>query len=1048
MQLRTYFLFHSMFGFMTIPLFYVRFKANILFLNLDWVIICSLQKFLIITSSRNLDIHRNQRYNYYSSLDLKRKHSMELLKKIFKSLIIGLLAGTVVALFTHFFFSDIIDHLESFSYDMRYRWEYSHSSKEKIDSITDNDYGIYIVDIDDRSMQKMGFYYNWDRSYHANLINNLSTKFPAAIVFDIYFSNPEDQNHRKRLENLLIQRGETDHSPVLTDQMRQSIISTIDYDTKLEEAIKKAGCVYLGICLADESDYQPFALSQISSRMTLAWHDSLNPSSTITLSPEKLKTILNKKTIIDGTFPALARAAKAIGHVDFVPNEDGIIREVPLLFRFNDFNPAYLPVNMRTVASLFATPNDEIIYEPSLYIDIGKPFKIFKDTDSTLSASYPNVTMAQVKAICSRSVEIQSLGPDQKLEITSLLIAKRDSLGCISFEMNIAGFIPCEIVSALMNSDFKAIQNLGDQKSIALTKDVAIRKESGTDWVISAPFGAGEWYFSAEDIATLSLTTEGDLNLIKAGERKMIFSNFYVRNRGGQLTSSIPVLRQESLIDLCKFGWDRISSMTPGTRMDFGRNVQIPLTEDNQHIITFFGPKGKPFPTYSYYDIVNNRVQGQLEGKIFIVGSTAPALFDIKAAPIDKNYPGVEVHASLINAFLTNTFITRLTNEQNIIILLIVGLTIGFMSSLLKPLTASILTFLSVFVYFLVGMTIFNTNHLWIEIARPIITIFLSFAAVMVFRYITEEKDKKFLHNTFKQYLSPDLIDIMYKKRQQPILGGQEGQLTAYFTDIQGFSTFSEKLGSPTRIVELLNEYLSEMTDILLRHYGTLDKYEGDAIVAFFGAPMQMDDHAQQACLTALNMQKALENLRHKWILEGTKWPSVVKEMRMRIGINSGLITTGNMGSTIRKNYTMMGDAVNLAARLESAAKQYGVFTLISQNTYELVKNEFEFRKIDKITVFGKSDPVEIYELIAEKGGLTPDCKKMISLYNEGLDYFYMREWENAKTKFQEAHLLEPYSQVVPEGMTPSRKFIQYCEMYKITPPGTDWEGVTSLTSK
>lgn len=974
--------------------------------------------------------------------------SMDLLKKIIKSLFIGSLAGTTIALFTHFFFSDIIDHLESISYDMRYRWEYSHPTKEAIDSIADNDYGIYIIDIDDRSMQKMGFYYNWDRSYHADMINNLSNKFPAAILFDIYFSNPEDHNHQNRLEKLLLKSKDINPSILLTDQMRQSIISTIDYDTKFEDAIKKADCVYLGICLSDELDYEQFALSQIRSRMTLAWHDSLNPSSTIFLPPEKLKTILNKKTIIDGTFPALARAAKAIGHVDVIPNEDGIIREVPLLFRFNNFDPVYLPISLRTVVSLFATPNDEIVYEPSRHIDIGKPFKIFKDTDSTLSASYPNVTMAQVKAICNSSAEILSLAPNQKLDITSLLIASRDSSGCISLEMSIAGIIPCEIVSALLASDFKTVQNLENQKSIALTKDVTIRKESMTDWVISAPFDVGEWYFSANDIATLSMVSLSDLEIIKKGQRKIIFNNFHVRNRDGQLTSSIPALRQESLIDLCKFGWDRISSMAPGTRMDFGNNVQIPLTQYNQHIITFFGPKGKPFPTYSYYDILNNRVQGQLDGKIFIVGSTANALFDIKAVPISRSYPGVEVHASLINSFMTNTFVTRLTNWQNIQILLLVGIIIGFFSYLFKPLIGSIFALLSIFIFFLIAMTIFNTDHLWIDVARPILTIFLSFTAVMVFRYITEEKDKKFLQNTFKQYLSPELIDIMYKSRQQPLLGGEEGIRTAFFTDIQGFSTFSEKLGSPTRLVELLNEYLSEMTDILLKHYGTLDKYEGDAIIAFFGAPMHMDDHANQACLTAIDMQNALGKLRKKWISEGNKWPSIVHEMQMRIGINSGLITTGNMGSTIRKNYTMMGDAVNLAARLESAAKQYGVFTLISQNTYELVKNNFEFRKIDKITVLGKSEPVEIYELIAEKGALTPECEKMISLYNEGLTCFYAQQWDNAAEKFQEAHLLEPYSQVTPNGVTPSKKIIQYCELFKINPPGADWDGVMNLTSK
>jgi adenylate cyclase len=345
-------------------------------------------------------------------------------------------------------------------------------------------------------------------------------------------------------------------------------------------------------------------------------------------------------------------------------------------------------------------------------------------------------------------------------------------------------------------------------------------------------------------------------------------------------------------------------------------------------------------------------------------------------------------------------------------------------------------------------MAMFGSSHLWIEIARPLLTILLTFTAVMAYRYITEEKDRKFLQSTFKQYLSPELIDMMYTSKQQPVLGGEEGVRSAFFTDIQGFSTFSEKLGSPTRLVELLNEYLTVMTDILLKHYGTLDKYEGDAIIAFFGAPMPMEDHAHQACLTALDMQESLGALRKKWRSEGDKWPDIVHQMRMRIGINTGCITTGNMGSTIRKNYTMMGDAVNLAARLESAAKQYGVYTMISNFTCDLIKNDFEVRQVDKITVVGKSEPVVVYELMALKNGLSPEIVKMRDSYNEGLRCFYAQEWDKAIKILQETHLQEPFRDIAPKEMTPSKKIIQYCEIYKSNPPGAGWDGVISLTSK
>jgi adenylate cyclase len=399
-------------------------------------------------------------------------------------------------------------------------------------------------------------------------------------------------------------------------------------------------------------------------------------------------------------------------------------------------------------------------------------------------------------------------------------------------------------------------------------------------------------------------------------------------------------------------------------------------------------------------------------------------------------------------SFLNNSFVTRLSTWQDFLLLLMVGIIIGFVAYMLKPLPGSILTVVLVFAYFLVSRTVFGGTRVWIEIARPILTIVLTYTAVMVYRYITEEKDRKFLQSTFKQYLSPDLIDIMYKNKQQPQLGGDEGIRTAYFTDIQGFSTFSEKLGSPTRLVELLNEYLTVMTDTLLEHYGTLDKYEGDAIIAFFGAPMAMPDHAAAACATALDMQRKLGELRAKWVSEGDKWPKIVHEMRMRIGVNSGPIVTGNMGSRVRMNYTMMGDAVNLAARLESAAKQYGVYIMMSGATYDLVKDKYEARQLDKITVVGKSEPVVVYELLSEKGALEPNIQKLVQLYQQGLDNFYTQSWDKAIELFTESEKLEPYREIAAKRMSPSANFILLCKAYKENPPGPGWDGVNKLTSK
>tara|TARA_B100000683_G_C12441594_1_gene536346 strand:- start:589 stop:1458 length:870 start_codon:yes stop_codon:yes gene_type:complete len=289
----------------------------------------------------------------------------------------------------------------------------------------------------------------------------------------------------------------------------------------------------------------------------------------------------------------------------------------------------------------------------------------------------------------------------------------------------------------------------------------------------------------------------------------------------------------------------------------------------------------------------------------------------------------------------------------------------------------------------------------------------------------------------------------MYESGEPPKLGGDCGIITAYFTDIQGFSSFSEKL-SATELVELLNEYLSAMTDILLEEGGTLDKYEGDAIIAFFGAPMPLEDHAVRSCRVALGMQNALLDLRKKWVSEGDKWPQIVHDMRMRIGINSGEIVTGNMGSAMRMNYTMMGDSVNLAARLEEAAKQYGIFTQVSMFTKDMLEDKFVMRELDTMRVVGKKEPVTTYDLLGEVGKTEEDLLTLQSLFHEALDLYRNQKWDEAIEGFNKS--LEYENKRFPdlEGKktNPSLIYIDRCNQFKENPPPEDWDGVFTLTSK
>ena len=246
-------------------------------------------------------------------------------------------------------------------------------------------------------------------------------------------------------------------------------------------------------------------------------------------------------------------------------------------------------------------------------------------------------------------------------------------------------------------------------------------------------------------------------------------------------------------------------------------------------------------------------------------------------------------------------------------------------------------------------------------------------------------------------------------------------------------------------MVALMYEYLSVMSKVVLDNEGTLDKYIGDAIVAFYGAPAPVENHEVKSCITALEMQRALAGLREKWKNEND-WPDIVYSMQHRIGLNSGRMVTGNMGSEMRMNYTMMGDTVNLAARLESSAKQYGVYNFVGENIYESAKDEFIFRFLDFVQVKGKNIPVKVYELVSEKNNADNASINLIRAFEKGLDHYFQKEWDSAIKCFEKADSLEDHFD--SRNTTPSSVYINRCTMFKENPPDDDWDGVWAMTSK
>ena len=432
-------------------------------------------------------------------------------------------------------------------------------------------------------------------------------------------------------------------------------------------------------------------------------------------------------------------------------------------------------------------------------------------------------------------------------------------------------------------------------------------------------------------------------------------------------------------------------------------------------------------------------------GKKLFYGLTAAGTHDLNPQPFSESYPMVGLHANALNTILDNIFIHETPKFLVCIILALVGVFLAFGVPKLSPVMGGIAVILIMGIYTLSGFWVFSSFNIWLDLFGPISTLGLGYLGITVYNYIQEEKNKQFLKSSFGTYISPELIDQMYDSGQEPELGGEEGYHTAFFTDIQSFSAFSEKL-SASDLVGLLNHYLTEMTNILMDNKGTLDKYIGDAIVAFYGAPMEVDDHELMACRTAIKMQKRLAELRGIWQDEGERWPEIVHHMQNRIGINTGPMVTGNMGSDSRMNYTMMGDTVNLAARLESSAKQYGIYIQISESTFNAVSEKIVFRALDFVRVMGKTEPVRVFELISEIGQEPEQYKKILPAFHEALELYFSQKWEKAIEAFKAADELE---EMFPGRKTnPSRIYIPRCEHFMTNAPGDDWDGVWTLTSK
>ncbi|MBD3226360.1 MAG: CHASE2 domain-containing protein [Caldithrix sp.] len=465
---------------------------------------------------------------------------------------------------------------------------------------------------------------------------------------------------------------------------------------------------------------------------------------------------------------------------------------------------------------------------------------------------------------------------------------------------------------------------------------------------------------------------------------------------------------------------------------------QIPVDKNGDMLINYAG-RFKTFRYISFYDVLKAKERNldprYFKNKIVLVGTSLPGLFDLRSVPFMQAFPGVEIHANILNTLLKQDFIKALKNHETFIMLAGIGIIFGIIISLISPLLSVILTFVFAAGHIMLSLFLFLQNNLWIATVSPVLTIVITLTLVYLYRYVTEERNKRFIRSTFSHFVTKSVVDELLANPDKIKLGGEKKNCTVLFSDVAGFTSISEKL-QPEDLVTLLNEYLTEMTNTVFEFDGMLDKYEGDAIMAVFGAPVERGNHAFNACAAALGMQKRLVKLRQRWAKEGKP------ELAARIGINTGPMVVGNMGSENRFDYTAMGDAVNLGARLEPANKEYGTLIMIGNQTYEQAKESIVVRPLDLLRVKGREEPERVYELIALSNETLSDVQeKIVELFTRGFENYLKKNWDWAENYFRQILDLKADDQ-------PSKVYLQRCREFKENPPAENWDGVYSMTYK
>lgn len=476
------------------------------------------------------------------------------------------------------------------------------------------------------------------------------------------------------------------------------------------------------------------------------------------------------------------------------------------------------------------------------------------------------------------------------------------------------------------------------------------------------------------------------------------------------------------------------SSVLVGVRVG---DLEIATDDFGRAPLSYYG-SFRDFPTISATDVLTGRVPPErLRGKLVLVGATAPGTWDQRVTSFDDSAPGVITHATFVDNVLHGQLLERSqwVVLGEVLAMALASVALAWLFSRVGPVAAAPALLAVAALWAAVSVLALRRFNLVLATGLPLLQVLSMFLTATTYRFFSEERAKRKARESFSRFLAPAIVDEVLGREGSLQLGGEKRELTALFADIRGFTTISERL-DPHRLLELLNQYLTPMTDVIVsRHQGTLDKYMGDAIMAFWGAPKAQPDHALRACRAALDMLTELERLRQGWRAAG------LPDIDIGIGLNTGSMSVGFVGSQDRfYNYTILGDAVNLASRLEGANKQYGTRIIIGPETWAQVQGRVVARPLDLVRVKGKQDPVRIYELLGVGPASAADAA-FLEAFGWGYGAWQAQRWDEAIAHFREADRLRG-------GDECSQVYLARCERMRREPPGPEWDGAFTMESK